>query len=149
LEVKRMDKNIVHFNLDGKHIGNNTVENKIEGFEEKYYVSSKSKIYLNPMHYLITAVSGCTQLVLGSVAKEIDMKLDSLETKINCEMDMRGVKGEPNVSPYPSYMHQVIEIKTPDPDRLEELVNEFEKRCPMYNLIKDTEMTYIVEYKLL
>jgi uncharacterized OsmC-like protein len=144
-----MDKNIVQFNLEGKHIGNGTVENKIEGYDEKYFVSSSSDNYLNPMHYLITAVSGCTQLVLGSISKEIDMELDSLETKINCEMDMRGAKGDPNVSPYPKYMHQVVEIKTSQPDKLEDLVNEFERRCPMYNLIKDTNMTYIVEYKLL
>lgn len=144
-----MDKNIVHFNLEGKHIGNDTIENRIEGFDDKYFVSKKSNEYLNPMHYLITAVSGCTQLVLVSVAKEIGMELDSLQTKINCEMDMRGVKGDPDVNTYPTYLHQLIEIRTSHPDKLEELVNEFEKRCPMYNLIKDTVMTYIVEYKLL
>jgi uncharacterized OsmC-like protein len=143
-----MDKNIVQFNLEGKHIGNSTVENKVEGYNENYYVSSDSNKYLSPMHYLIVAVSGCTQLVLDSVAEEIGMKIDSLETKINCEMDIRGTIGETNIKPYPKYMHQTIEIKTSDQEKLEDLVNEFEKRCPMYNLIKDTDITYIVEYKL-
>jgi uncharacterized OsmC-like protein len=149
LEVGNMDKNIVQFNLEGKHIGNNTVENNLEGYNEQYYVSSDSNKYLSPMHYLIVAVSGCTQLVLDSVAKEIGMRIDSLETKINCEMDTRGAKGETNKKTYPQYMHQLIEIKTSDQEKLEDLVNEFEKRCPMYNLIKDTDLNYIVEYKLL
>lgn len=92
----------------------------------------------NPMEYVVAALSGCTSVMISLIAKEKDFEFQSVDFENTGILDLRGLLGEEGVSPYFQKVRFTVKLYTQENDeRLEELKNEVEKRCPVYNLLKD------------
>src|SRR5690625_1764937 len=62
----------------------------------------------NPLQYLLTALTGCTNAVAHMAAKEIDFDLQELSIKASGEFDPRGFMGEDRKSTRLNSSHVAI-----------------------------------------
>lgn len=94
-----------------------------------------------PMEYILGSFNGCVLIVIEIVAKEIDFKFKQLQAESIGIIDRRGLKGIDNVNPQFQEVTNTIWFETDeDESRLEELQEIVKKRCPAYNLFKDSGM---------
>jgi uncharacterized OsmC-like protein len=92
----------------------------------------------NPVEYVLAALSGCTSVMIGLISKEKNFSYQGLEFKNNGTIDMRGSMGVEGISTHFQSVNFDVIFQTDEPDsRIEELKEEVEKRCPVYNLLKD------------
>ncbi|MGK7379735.1 OsmC family protein [Planococcus sp. 1R117A] len=92
----------------------------------------------NPIEYVLGGLTGCTSVMIGLIAKEKNFSFQGVEFKNNGTIDARGMMGVEGVSPhFQSVGFEAIFSTDESDDRLEELKEEVEKRCPVYNLIVD------------
>lgn len=92
----------------------------------------------NPVEYVLGGLTGCTSVMIGLIAKEKNFTFQGVEFKNNATLDLRGLMGVEGVSPHFQSVDFEAIFTTDESDSLiEELKEEVEKRCPVYNLIKD------------
>lgn len=92
----------------------------------------------NPLEYLLGALSGCTSIIASYVAKEQGFAYDGLEFSCEGTLDPRGYQGVEGVQTYFQTVHINILIDTQESEKaLEKLSDEVDKRCPIFNLLKD------------
>jgi len=93
----------------------------------------------NPMEFVLAALSGCTSVMISLIAQEKDFKFKNVDFKNTGILDLRGLKGVEGVSPHFQKVRFDVIFDTEESDeRIEELKQEVERRCPVYNLIKDS-----------
>lgn len=98
----------------------------------------------NPLQYLLTALTGCTNAVAHMAAKEIEFDLQELSIEAVGEFDPRGFMGDPNVRSHFQTTTLTVEVKTSETEeRLNELKEMVASRCPVYStfVAADIEMT--------
>ncbi|MGE7667891.1 OsmC family protein [Ureibacillus composti] len=96
----------------------------------------------NPIEYVLGGLTGCTSVMIGLIAKEKNFSFQGVEFKNNGTIDTRGMKGVEGVSPHFQTVNFEAIFTTDESDsRIEELKEEVEKRCPVFNLIKDAGVT--------
>ena len=96
----------------------------------------------NPIEYVLGGLTGCTSVMIGLIAKEKSFSFQGVEFKNNGTIDARGMMGVEGVSPhFQSVNFESIVTTDKRVTRIEELKEEVEKRCPVYNLIKDAGVT--------
>lgn len=91
----------------------------------------------NPLETLLSTLAACENGTAHAVAEEMYFDLQGIAFKINGEVDSRGVMGDPNVRPY----FEKVEIEavvqtTESEERLNELQQVVESRCPLYGIFK-------------
>jgi uncharacterized OsmC-like protein len=92
----------------------------------------------NPVEYVLGGLTGCTSVMIGLISKEKNFSFQGVEFKNNGTIDPRGMMGVEGVSPHFQNVNFEAIFTTDESDsRIEELKEEVEKRCPVYNLIKD------------
>lgn len=92
----------------------------------------------NPVEYVLAGLSSCTSVMIALIAKEINFTYESVEFKNKGLVDLRGLQGVEGISPHFQSVDFDVLIKTSESDeRIEELKQKVEKRCPVYNLIAD------------
>ncbi|GHH99400.1 OsmC family protein [Neobacillus kokaensis] len=92
----------------------------------------------NPVEYVLGALSSCTSVMIAFIAKEKNFSYQDVEFKNEGTLDLQGLMGVEGVSPHFQTVNFDVIITTDEQDlRIEELKQEVEKRCPVYNLIKD------------
>ena len=92
----------------------------------------------NPLEYLLGGLTGCTSVMIGLIAKEKNFSFQEIEFKNDGTIDARGMMGVEGVSSHFQTVSFEAVFSTEESDeRLEELKEEVEKRCPIYNLIVD------------
>lgn len=88
----------------------------------------------NPLQYMLIALAGCENVVAHAVAKEMAFDLQGLTFDISGEFDPRGFMGDPNVRTYFETVTINVNVKTTESEeRLQELREKVEARCPVYS----------------
>jgi len=92
-----------------------------------------------PMEYIVGALNGCLGVVIELVAREQRLQLDKLEISSAGIVDQRGLFGSANVSPHFQSVEVNVEMATDaDEAQLAAFQETVLKRCPVYNLIRDS-----------
>ena len=92
-----------------------------------------------PMEYVAGALSGCLSIVIEMVAAEQGVALNGIEVESEGRVDQRGLFGTAPVSPHFEAVDVIVRLATAEPAaRLEPLKADVLKRCPVYNLLKDS-----------
>lgn len=87
----------------------------------------------NPLQYMLTALTGCGNVVAHMVAEEMKFDLQDLTFDVSGDFDPRGFMGVPNVRTYFNTVTVNAKIKTTESEkRIEELRKKVETRCPVY-----------------
>src|SRR5699024_995135 len=86
----------------------------------------------NPLQYLLTALTGCTNAVAHMAAKEIDFDLQELSIKASGEFDRRGFMGDPEVRSHYQTATLTVEVyRSESEERLPDLIVMVASRCPV------------------
>ncbi|MPV36041.1 OsmC family peroxiredoxin [Georgenia subflava] len=92
----------------------------------------------NPIEYLLGSLSGCVTVVVETVAKELGVTVEALDTHATGSIDLRGFLGTADVSPHFQELTLTLTLTTDVPEaELDELKALVLRRCPVFNLIKD------------
>src|SRR5699024_1736394 len=97
----------------------------------------------NPLQYLLTALTGCTNAVAHMAAQEMDFDLQELAIKASGEFDPRGFRGDSEVRSHFQTATLTVDVKTSgSEERLTELKEMVTSRCPVYStfIAADIEM---------
>jgi uncharacterized OsmC-like protein len=102
-----------------------------------------------PMEYVLGALNGCLNVVIELVAKERGFALRDLRISSSGLVDQRGLFGTADVSPQFQSVEVNISgvVSAPGP-QLTELQHTVLKRCPVYNLIRDSKARVDVNWNL-
>ena len=100
-----------------------------------------------PMEYVIGALNGCLGVVVELVAKEQGVRIDDMEISSAGIVDQRGLFGTAEVSPHFQSIEIEINLDTDANEaRLAELRDAVLKRCPVYNLVRDSGAAVTVNW---
>ncbi|CAM3211652.1 OsmC family protein [Filibacter tadaridae] len=92
----------------------------------------------NPLEYFLGALSACTTIMVAYVAKELSFTYKGLEYDTEGILDPRGFKGVEGVQTYFQTVQLNVVVETDETEAaIEQLKEIVEKRCPLYNLLKD------------
>ncbi|WP_459500518.1 OsmC family protein [Bacillus sp. C1] len=92
----------------------------------------------NPVEYVLGALSSCTSVMIGLISKEKDFSYQEVDFENNGTLDLQGLMGVKGISIHFQSVNFDVIFRTYEPDsRITELKEEVEKRCPVYNLLKD------------
>ncbi|KXH84035.1 OsmC family protein [Sporosarcina sp. HYO08] len=92
----------------------------------------------NPLEFVLAGLSSCASVMIALIAKEQKFSYEAVEFKNAGELDVRGLRGVEGVSPHFQSVNLDVFIKTEESDeRLEQLKEAVEKRCPVINLLID------------
>lgn len=92
----------------------------------------------NPVEYVLAALSTCTSITIAFVAKDLNFSYSGLEFKNAGTLDLRGFNGVEGVSTHFQTVDINIIFDTNESlAQIEKLKETVEKRCPVYNLLKD------------
>jgi uncharacterized OsmC-like protein len=93
-----------------------------------------------PMEYVLGALNGCLGVVVELVAKEQGIPLHDLKISSSGVVDQRGLFGTADVSPQFQSVDVAVTLTTSAPlAKLAPLQQQVLKRCPVYNLIRDSK----------
>lgn len=92
----------------------------------------------NPMEYVLASLIGCASVMIRLIARELDFSYNGARFELSGELDLRGLMGEPGVSPHFSNVTGRVLVDSPEsPDRLAEMTRRVESRCPVFNMLRD------------
>ncbi len=91
-----------------------------------------------PLETVLAALCGCESVTFNKAAKEFGFDYERIDFEAEFTLDLRGLQGNRNVRPHFQTVRMQATVHTDEPlERLEEIVEETEARCPVYNLIND------------
>ncbi|MBE3569190.1 MAG: OsmC family protein [Bacillales bacterium] len=92
----------------------------------------------NPLEFVAAALNGCNGVMISLVAKEMNFTFSGIDFETTGIVDTRGLMGEEGVNPHFQKIRFQVKIQTEESEeRIEQLKNEVERRCPVYNLFVD------------
>jgi uncharacterized OsmC-like protein len=89
---------------------------------------------INPLELLLSSLATCATFVCETAARESDIPLTAITARVDGEFDVRGVCGEP-VDPRIQAFHVELVLQGPDRIQAQDLVEAFQKRCPIYSTL--------------
>lgn len=102
----------------------------------------------NPLEYFLGALGACTSVIATMVAKEQDFTYKNLDFSTEGDLDPRGYKGVEGVQTYYQSVRVTVKVETEKSDEsFEALANEVERRCPLFNLLKDADVEVISNWQ--
>ena len=92
----------------------------------------------NPMELLGNALVACQQVMVDIISKEKKIDVDHIDWDVEVDVDVRGLAGDKDVPPEPqrARVKAVIHLPASQADRLDELQQEVESRCPVLTLYR-------------
>ena len=103
----------------------------------------------NPLEYVLGGFEGCIAVVVEVVTRERGITLNDLRLNISGSIDLRGFGGVPGVSPsfqtIDGAVHVFADIDEPT---FRDLIDETERRCPLFNLFRDAGVTPDIRWSL-
>jgi uncharacterized OsmC-like protein len=93
----------------------------------------------NPVEYLLLSLGGCLGIVIQVVAKEMNIKIDSLKINLRGGLNPMRFMGK-DFSERAGYKNidVFVEIKSDEPrEKLDELLRKVEERCPISDNIRN------------
>lgn len=101
----------------------------------------------SPLQAILGALCGCEAVTFNRAAKELDFAYDSLDFEAAFTIDVRGRQGDRSVRPHFQTVRVRAVVATGEPeDKLREIVNETEARCPVFNLLRDAQVDLEMEW---
>ena len=92
----------------------------------------------SPLQTVLGALCGCESVTFHRTAKEFDFDYDGITFEGEYTIDIRGRMGVRGVRQHFQTVRVQATVTTSESeDRLREVVEETEARCPVYNLIAD------------
>jgi uncharacterized OsmC-like protein len=92
----------------------------------------------NPMEYVLASLIGCASVMIRLIAQEIGFSYADARFEVQGELDLRGLMGEPGISPHFSQVTGDILLDTSETQaRVQELMDLVESRCPVFNMLRD------------
>lgn len=102
-----------------------------------------------PMEYVLGALNGCLNVVIELVARERGFALRDLHISSSGLVDQRGLFGTADVTPQFQSVEVNINGAVAAPDaELQDFQRTVLKRCPVYNLIRDSKARVDVNWNL-
>lgn len=92
----------------------------------------------SPLQTVLGALTGCESVTFNRTAAELDFHYESITYEAEFTIDIRGRLGNRSVRQHFQTVRLEATVVTGESeDRLREIVEETEARCPVYNLIND------------
>ncbi|KPB03247.1 OsmC family protein [Bacillus sp. CHD6a] len=102
----------------------------------------------DPLSTMLASLAGCENVIANFVAKEIGFDLQGMSFTITGELDTRGLMGEEGVRPYFEKISIQALVKTTESnERIQELKEMTDKRCPVYTGFKAAGVELLTEWK--
>ncbi|PSL44447.1 putative OsmC-like protein [Salsuginibacillus halophilus] len=96
----------------------------------------------NPLQTSLAALASCENVTANMVAKEMGFDLQSIHFDVEGEFNPKGFMGQEGVRPYfqTVTVNAVVETSESE-ERLKELQEKVEARCPVYTMMKAADVT--------
>ncbi len=92
----------------------------------------------SPLQTVVGALCGCEAVTFRRTATEMGFEYDKIEFEAGYTIDIRGRMGKRDVTAHFQTVKVQATVTTDETEeRLAEVVEETEARCPVFNLIKD------------
>jgi uncharacterized OsmC-like protein len=148
----KQNKNYRSIYAFSNRIGKVANENRVRDF--RFTIDEPEKLggtnqAPTPMEYILGSFNGCLFIVIETIAEEIGFSFDNLSAETEGIMDRRGMAGTADVSPHFHQVRNTIFFETKEsPEALEHLKRLVQKRCPAYNLFRDTGMEIELDWRI-
>ena len=102
----------------------------------------------SPLQTVLGALCGCEAVTFNRTAADLDFTYGGIEFEAEFTIDIRGRMGHAEVRPHFQTIRVQATVTTDESEeRLAEVVEETERRCPVFNLVTDagvkTEMLWV------
>jgi uncharacterized OsmC-like protein len=102
----------------------------------------------SPLQTVLGALCGCEAVTFNRTAADLDFEYQGIDFEAEFTIDIRGRMGHREVRPhFQTIRMQAIVTTDESEERLAEVVEETERRCPVFNLVVDagvkTEMLWV------
>ncbi len=102
----------------------------------------------SPLQTVLGALCGCEAVTFNRTAADLDFAYAGIEFEAEFTIDIRGRMGHQEVRPhFQTIRVQAVVTTDESEERLAEVVEETERRCPVFNLVTDagvkTEMLWV------
>lgn len=98
----------------------------------------------NPLNTLLGSLAGCENAIANIVAKEMKFNLNGIDFKVQGTLDPRGLMGDASVKQYFETITIEAVVDTDESnERIQELKEKTDSRCPVFNILKDTNFIKI------
>lgn len=96
----------------------------------------------SPLQTVVGALCGCESVTFSRTAAELGFGYDGISFDAEFTIDIRGRLGNRDVRPHFQTVRVRAVVDTEETDeRLREVVEETEARCPVFNLLRDAGVT--------
>lgn len=101
----------------------------------------------SPLQAVVGALCGCESVTFHRTAKEMDFAYDGIEFEAGYTLDIRGRMGMRGVRQHFQTVRVEAVVATDESEeRLAEVVEETEARCPVFNLLNDADVNMTVRW---
>jgi uncharacterized OsmC-like protein len=95
----------------------------------------------SPLQAVLGALCGCESVTFYRTAQEKGFAYDGIDFEGEFTIDIRGRMGHAGVRPHFQTVRMQATVTTEETEeRLREVVEETERRCPVYNLLHDADV---------
>lgn len=92
----------------------------------------------SPLQAVVGALCGCEAVTFRRTADELGFDYESIDFDASYAIDIRGRMGVEGVRPHFQSIKVQATVRTAETEeRLAEVVAETERRCPVFNLVRD------------
>lgn len=95
----------------------------------------------SPLQVVLGALCGCESVTFNRTAQEFGFRYSGIEFEAMFTIDIRGRMGEQGVRPHFQSVRVQANVDTEESEqRLAQVVEETERRCPVFNLLQDAKV---------
>jgi uncharacterized OsmC-like protein len=95
----------------------------------------------SPLQAVLGALCGCESVTFYRTAQEKAFRYSGIDFEGEFTIDIRGRMGLPGVRAHFQTVRVMATVTTPETEeRLRDVVEETERRCPVYNLLRDADV---------
>ena len=95
----------------------------------------------SPLQTVLGALCGCESVTFNRTAQDFEFKYSAIDFEAMYTIDIRGRMGERSVRPHFQSVRVQATVTTEESEeRLAQVVEETEARCPVFNLLKDAQV---------
>lgn len=101
----------------------------------------------SPLQAVVGALCGCESVTFNRTAKDMEFEYEGISFDAEYSIDIRGRMGVRGVTQHFQSIRVQATVATDEtPERLAEVVEETEARCPVYNLVKDAGVNVVMQW---
>jgi uncharacterized OsmC-like protein len=155
VSAESMDQPIIRKkSVSARNIG--TMKTLVDAGEHGGFVTDEPRAHggtgegPSPLQAVLGALCGCEGVTFNRTAEDLGFSYQGIDFEGSYTIDIRGRMGDRSVRRHFQTVKVEARVRTPETEeRLREVVEETEARCPVFNLISDAgvrvEMLWIRE----